>query len=159
MPATTEKQKRFFGAVMGAKKGQKGVSSKAKKVAKEMPKKKIKEFLKTEDNEEEEQSVMKKMKEGGGKAVYDFKASKQRKHFAPPTKEITPKKGAPYNRAKEKRQSFDENTDIINFIECILTKKYASANKYLNNAVEFKLQQKLKQEFNTPLFQSYEEQA
>lgn len=48
MPAKTEKQKKFFGAVMGAKKGQKEVSGAAKKVANEMPKKKIKKFLKKE---------------------------------------------------------------------------------------------------------------
>jgi hypothetical protein len=45
MPAKSEKQRKFFGAVMGAKKGKKGASGKAKKVAKEMPKKKIKKFL------------------------------------------------------------------------------------------------------------------
>lgn len=45
MPAKTEKQRKFFGAVMGAKKGQKGISKKAKKVAEEMPKKEIKKFL------------------------------------------------------------------------------------------------------------------
>lgn len=48
MPAKTEKQKRFFGAVMGAKKGQKGVTGAAKEAAKEMPKKEIKKFLKKE---------------------------------------------------------------------------------------------------------------
>lgn len=48
MPAKSEKQKKFFGAVMGAKKGQKGVTGKAKKTAKEMPKKEIKKFLKKE---------------------------------------------------------------------------------------------------------------
>jgi hypothetical protein len=46
MPSKTEKQRKFFGAVMGAKKGQKGISKKAKKVAEEMPKKEIKKFLK-----------------------------------------------------------------------------------------------------------------
>jgi hypothetical protein len=46
MPSKTEKQRKFFGAVMGAKKGQKGISKKAKEVAKEMPKKEIKKFLK-----------------------------------------------------------------------------------------------------------------
>ena len=51
MPAKTEKQKRFFGAVMGAKKGQKNVSGKAKKVSKQIPKKKIKDFLKTKDRD------------------------------------------------------------------------------------------------------------
>ncbi len=48
MPAKSEKQRKFFGAVMGAKKGQKGVSGAAKVVAKEMPKKEIKKFLKKE---------------------------------------------------------------------------------------------------------------
>ena len=48
MPAKSEKQKKFFGAVMGAKKGQKGVTGAAKKVAKEMPKKEVKKFLKKE---------------------------------------------------------------------------------------------------------------
>ncbi len=48
MPAKTEKQRKFFGAVMGAKKGQKGIKGAAKKVAKEMPKKEIKKYLKKE---------------------------------------------------------------------------------------------------------------
>lgn len=48
MPAKSEKQRKFFGAVMGAKKGQKGVSGAAKKAAKEMPEKEIKKFLKKE---------------------------------------------------------------------------------------------------------------
>jgi len=49
MPSKTEKQKRFFGAVMGAKKGQSKVSGKAREVAKEMPKKEIKKYLKKEN--------------------------------------------------------------------------------------------------------------
>jgi len=49
MPAKTEKQKRFFGAVMGAKKGQSSVTGAAKKVAKEMPKKEVRKFLKKEN--------------------------------------------------------------------------------------------------------------
>jgi len=48
MPAKSEKQRKFFGAVMGAKKGQKGVKGAAKKAAKNMPKKEIKKFLKKE---------------------------------------------------------------------------------------------------------------
>jgi len=45
MPATSEKQRRFFGAVMGAKKGKPGSSGKAKEVAKSMPESSIKHFL------------------------------------------------------------------------------------------------------------------
>jgi len=49
MPSKTEKQKKFFGAVMGAKKGQKNITGAAKKAAREMPEKEIKKFLKKED--------------------------------------------------------------------------------------------------------------
>jgi hypothetical protein len=48
MPAKSEKQRKFFGAVMGAKKHQKGVTGAAKKAAASMSKKKIKKFLKKE---------------------------------------------------------------------------------------------------------------
>lgn len=51
MPAKSEKQRKFFGAVMGAKKHQKGVKGAAKKVAKQMPEKEIKKFLKKESYE------------------------------------------------------------------------------------------------------------
>jgi hypothetical protein len=50
MPAKSEKQRNFFGAVMSAKKGQKGVSGAAKKTAKEMPEKEIKKFLKLKES-------------------------------------------------------------------------------------------------------------
>ena len=49
MPSKSEKQKRFFGAVMGAKKHKKGVKGKAKKVANQMSATQIKHFLKTEN--------------------------------------------------------------------------------------------------------------
>ena len=51
MPATSEKQRKFFGAVMGAKKGQKGVKGAAKKAAKDMTKGQIKDFLKKEQTQ------------------------------------------------------------------------------------------------------------
>jgi len=50
MPAKSEKQRKFFGAVMGAKKGQKGVTGAAKKAAKEMPEKEVKKFLKVKES-------------------------------------------------------------------------------------------------------------
>ena len=58
MPAKSEKQRKFFGVVMGAKKGQKGISGAAKEVAKEMPKKEIKKFLKKESFENLVNSVL-----------------------------------------------------------------------------------------------------
>ena len=45
MPAVSERQKNFMGAVMGAKKGLKNVGSKAKEVAKDMSESTIKDFL------------------------------------------------------------------------------------------------------------------
>jgi DhnA family fructose-bisphosphate aldolase class Ia len=48
MPAKTEKQRKFFGAVMSAKKGKKEVTGAAKKAAKEMSADTIKDFLKKE---------------------------------------------------------------------------------------------------------------
>ena len=48
MPAKSEKQRKFFGAVMGAKKSKGKVKDAASKVAKKMPKKQIKKFLKKE---------------------------------------------------------------------------------------------------------------
>lgn len=50
MPAKSNKQRKFFGAVMGAKKGQKGVTGAAKEVAKEMPEKEVKKFLKVKES-------------------------------------------------------------------------------------------------------------
>lgn len=51
MPSSSEKQKKFFGVVMAAKYGQKGVSGAAKKAAKGMTKKQIKKMLKVESFE------------------------------------------------------------------------------------------------------------
>lgn len=58
MPAKSEKQRKFFGAVMGAKKGQKGVSGEAKKVSKEMSKKEIKKYLRKESFDDLVNSIL-----------------------------------------------------------------------------------------------------
>lgn len=50
MPSKTEKQRKFFGAVMSAKKGGKA-SGEAKEAAKDMSKEQIKDFLKKEEVE------------------------------------------------------------------------------------------------------------
>jgi hypothetical protein len=61
MPAKSEKQKKFFGAVMGAKKGQEGVTGAAKEVSKEMPEKEIKKFLKKESFDETVNNILNKL--------------------------------------------------------------------------------------------------
>jgi hypothetical protein len=178
MPSKTEKQKKFFGVVMGAKKGQKGVSDKAKKVAKEMPKKEIKKFLKTEA-EEDEQSVSKKIKKGNGKMVFDGPKVKDRKAFAPTTKKHKSEKGkgsyVRKNTAEEDEQGKDcwkgykkkgtkkkngrtvnncikESNNILKFIESIITKDYANAHKHLQKVINKKMQDRISQEIEKPLF-------
>jgi hypothetical protein len=59
MPSKSEKQRKFFGAVMSAKKGAKGVTGAAKKAAKEMPEKEIKKFLKKESFESTVNDILK----------------------------------------------------------------------------------------------------
>ena len=58
MPAKSEKQRKFFGAVMSAKKGKKGVSGAAKKAASEMTTKQVSDFLKKESFDSIVQSVL-----------------------------------------------------------------------------------------------------
>ena len=133
MPAKTEKQKRFFGAVMGAKKGQKNVSGKAKKVAKQMPKKKIKDFLKTKDKDKK--SCWKGYKKMGTKKKGNRRVNKC---------------------VKESTDNLDkpivESESLSKFVDCIFTKNYASAGKYLKSVVEDKIMKKIEKELNTPLF-------
>ena len=106
---------------------------------------------------------------------------KTRKKSAPATKVETPKKGkGSYNRKetfdedeekscwkgykkkgtkmkgdKRVNNCVKENTEVSNiskFIEAVLTKNYASANKHLKQAVEAKLAEKIQSELSTPLF-------
>lgn len=46
MPAVSEKQRRFMGAVYAAKKGKKAISKKVAKAAKDMTKKQARDFSK-----------------------------------------------------------------------------------------------------------------
>ncbi len=92
MPATSEKQKRFFGAVMGAKKGQKGVSGAVKKAAKDMSKTQIKHFLHTK--EEDAQTPT--------KITQKDILSQVRKPMPPPQKTFDASNKKKYNRQKFK---------------------------------------------------------
>lgn len=99
-------------------------------------------------NEQDEQSISKQMKKTG-KATFKGPEVKERKKFAPATKVESPKRGkGSYNR----KETFDENTNIAKFIDAIFTKNYADADKYIKQAVESKLQSKIEQELTTPLF-------
>jgi len=62
MPSKSEKQRKFFGAVMSAKKGQKGVTGAAKKAAKDMPEKEIKKFLKKESFDSTISNILRNLK-------------------------------------------------------------------------------------------------
>jgi len=146
MPAKSEKQRKFFGAVMGAKKGKQGSSGKAKEVSKEMPEKEVKKFLKTA--EEDEQSITKSMKKNNGSVKFKGPSVKQRKPFPPPVKEHAPKKG----KGSYSRRGLTESQDIVKFIDHIISSDYATASKYLNRVVEQKMAKMIQQELNTPLF-------
>lgn len=103
------------------------------------------------DDNEDEESVSKQMKKKG-KAEFDGPKVKERKKFAPATKVEKPKKGKGSYTRDKKVQEFKENSEIINFIKCLSVKNYALANKYLNNAVELKIQDRINSELETPLF-------
>lgn len=146
MPSKTDKQRKFFGAVMGAKKGQKNVSGAAKKVAKDMPEKEIKKFLKKEEDSE---SIAKKVAKTGA-AKFSKKAPKKREKTAPPTQVQKSKKGkGSYSR---KNKETIEESSILSFIDSILEKNYDDASKYLTSILNSKLQARIEKELATPLF-------
>lgn len=150
MPSKSPKQARFFGAVMAAEKGDKKASKAAKKVAKQMSEKEIKKFLKVE-GEEDAESVAKKIKKTG-KVEFEKKAPKSRKKTAPPTQVQQSKKGkGSYSRKKKDDENLNESS-ILNFIDCILEKKYNDANKYLTSILNSKLKERIEKELDTPLF-------
>jgi hypothetical protein len=45
-----------------------------------------------------------------------------------------------------------ESTDLSKFIEAIMTNDHAQAHKQLKDAVNFKIQQRIAQEIDNPLF-------
>jgi hypothetical protein len=113
--------------------------------------------------EEDNESVAKKMKKGNGKATFKVKAAKTRKKSAPPTQVHDKKKGkGSYNRKAKNKTSveqlnddkgvFSEDQEISLFIKCILEKKYNDANKYLTGILNSKMQARISDELNTPLF-------
>jgi len=53
---------------------------------------------------------------------------------------------------KGKKKALKESVDIANFIYALSTKNYAQANKYLVQAVESKISNRIDQAINTPLF-------
>jgi hypothetical protein len=65
---------------------------------------------------------------------------------------IKDKVGGLVNKSVSGGKKIEENTSIEKFIESILTKNYAAADKYIKQAVECKLQNKIEQELSTPLF-------
>ncbi len=91
-----------------------------------------------EDNEDRGLGSVPMKPSGKAKSKYEFEKNE---------------KAGPIPLRKKKKDVQKENTDIINFIECIMSKNYASANKYLNNAVELKIQDRIASEIETPLFQ------
>lgn len=116
-----------------------------------------------------------------GQHVFDGPKVKQRKRFAPATKTEKPKMGkGSYNRGnpidedeqlpdppseifvdeknlKKKKgkktvEHMKESTNLSKFIEAIMTSNHAEAHKQLKDAVNSKIQQRIAQEIEKPLF-------
>ena len=128
-----------------------------------------------------EKSVLKKVKEGNGKATFDGPKVKERKKFAPATKVEKPKKG---KGAFNRKNAFDEDEEkkacwkgyekkgtkkkgdkkvpncvevkesalIVKMLDSIFEKNYADAHKYLKDTINLKIQQKISKEIDTPIF-------
>ena len=118
----------------------------ARKSAKDLGKNPSRKTAKQIRGEEDEESVSKQLKKTG-KATIKGPNVKERKRFAPATKVEKSKKA--YDRKKE---TFDESCNISKFVEAILTKNYATANKHLKQAVEAKMAARIQSQLNTPLF-------
>lgn len=88
----------------------------------------------------------------GGRSVITHRKVKFGDEDSVPMKDGSKPKRRPLEGKRKKPYSFNENTDIAKFIDCILTKNYASADKYIKQAVESKIQSKIEQELTTPLF-------
>lgn len=134
---------------------------------------------KTIRKEEDEQSVYKQMKKNNGKMTFSVPEAKPRRHFAPGTKTEKPAKG---KGSYDRKNAFDEDEEkkacwkgyekkgtkkkgdktvnncvkesvsISKFIEAIMTKNHAQAHKQLKSAVNGKIQKRIAQEIDKPLF-------
>jgi hypothetical protein len=111
-----------------------------------------------------------------GKHVFDGPKVKDRKRFAPATKVEKPKKGkGSFERNKkgfkeEEEQCWDGykkqgtkkkggktvnnciKESIVKFVDATLDKDYAKAGAYLKDAIQKKLQLRIQNEINKPLF-------
>jgi hypothetical protein len=127
---------------------------------------------------ESNKGVFKKVKEGGGKALFDGPEKKERKGFAPPSKAHQPKKGKnSYKRKKVEDEDEEkscwkgykkdgtkkkggktvnncvkESKSIVMFIDALMNEDNAKAHKYLQDAINIKLRNRIEKEINTPLF-------
>lgn len=84
-----------------------------------------------------------------GKVSIDGPKVKERKRSAPPSKAHKPKKGKGSYTREEKQVL--ENT-IQKFIDALLEENHSDAHKYLSQAVELKLQFRMKDAMSTPIF-------
>jgi hypothetical protein len=62
------------------------------------------------------------------------------------------KKGTKKKGGKTVNNCVKESTDLSKFIEAIMTNDHAQAHKQLKDAVNFKIQQRIAQEIDNPLF-------
>lgn len=87
--------------------------------------------------------------------VFKKDGSPMRKKTSPATQVHKKKKGSgSYDRKKDdaKKETFDESKALSDFVDCIMEKNYADGYKYLSSVVESKLQARIAQEYQLPLF-------
>jgi hypothetical protein len=114
-----------------------------------------------------------------GKVTLDAPKSKERKHFAPPTKTHPAKKGkGSYDRKKDHDEDNEEkacwkgykkvgtkkkggrtvndcvkvNESVTKFVEAVMANEHSTAHRYLKQIINKKLQNRIKKEIETPLF-------
>lgn len=114
-----------------------------------------KEINKSMEEDEESYKDFKKK----GKIELDAPNVKDRKAFSKVTQKHKAKKGkGSYDR---KNKTIDENVnlrkkqenqDISRMVDSILEKKYSDAHKYLKSVIDSKIQRKMEEELDKPLF-------
>lgn len=87
-----------------------------------------------------------------GKVTLDGPKVKDRKPFAPGTQKHKAKKGKGSYDRKPPEEIVGESASIVKFIEAIMTEDHAKAHKYLKDTINKKIQEKISQEIEKPLF-------
>jgi hypothetical protein len=124
------KDRKPFAPTTQKHKAEKGKGSYARK-----PPEEDAEFKKGETSEAKKDSLRRMREENKGKKL-------------PPPQKMEMKGGL----QKKLKETLGESASIIKFIEAIMTEDHANAHKYLKDTINKKIQEKISQEIEKPLF-------